>query len=100
MNCKPGDLAIIVKSNKIPSVVGRIVKVVAPVTRGRFEHAEVGWINLDHDCWEIRFIGAIGVLPLLGGGSRDSWIAFAPDFALKPIGGMPVHEEQPDEVTA
>lgn len=100
MNCKPGDLAIIVMSNRMPSIVGRIVKVVAWASRGNFEHPEAGWIDLDHDCWEIRFIGAIGALPTKRGGSRESWVAFAPDFILKPIGGAPVHNEQHDEVPA
>ena len=41
MNCKPGDLAIVVKTRGRPDAIGRIVRVVRPAQPGRLGPAWV-----------------------------------------------------------
>jgi hypothetical protein len=49
MNCKPGDLAVIVRCDSNPECVGRIVQCLSFLGCAR-----VDWI-MQHDVWEVRW---------------------------------------------
>ncbi|WP_321968862.1 hypothetical protein [Paraburkholderia tropica] len=89
MNCKPGDLAYAVRGLYTPYERPPVVEVV------RFYeiHPEFGTV------WVIR---ARGLLPFMSsngdvGNARE---VHAADDWLRPISGVPVHDEQLDVVSA
>ncbi|MBR8147051.1 hypothetical protein [Burkholderia vietnamiensis] len=90
MNCKPGDLAIIVKA-MCPENVGRIV-VVLP-------QSEMGVFGLE---WNTQGRGPVMKQSRLTGlivGSEianDGWV---PDAWLRPVSGLPITDDVEDEVT-
>ena len=90
MNCKQHDLAIVVRADAVPEVIGQIVQVLwpsmilcpyGPVWVVRFHRPKVfpciftnaGIISTDADC---------------------------PDAWLRPVSGLPVRDDVPDEVAA
>lgn len=83
MNCKPGDIAYVIRAVE-PMVIGRIVRVVE-------------WTDCDDwgfSGWIVEFVGDTSELP-------SSWRGAAcPDANLRPISGLPVSEEARDEVHA
>lgn len=89
MNCKPGDLAYIVAGLKTPSPnLGKVVEIV------RYAGEDVFGAE-----WEVRSQSAVQTRDGFGN-SHMSREFFAPDAWLRPISGVPVHDEQHDEVTA
>ncbi|SOY65614.1 conserved hypothetical protein [Cupriavidus phytorum] len=90
MNCKPGDLAIIVRCDYIPEVIGVVVSVVC---RGRDSFGGMA-------SWHVQFPDRFEVTDRSTGRRvRENLINF-PDAWLRAISGVPVHDEQHDEVTA
>lgn len=89
MNCKPGDLAVIYGSECND---GHIVEVLRP--------------DPDGGIWDTSFRWIVRCpTPLEGAKEDGSGNGFAnegsiPDESLRPIGGVPVHDEHRDEVTA
>ncbi|MEI1392190.1 hypothetical protein [Klebsiella pneumoniae] len=95
MNCKPGDLAIVVRVDHEGDLedIGLIVEVLAP-TPIQF------WDSPDSPEWECRTrssrrtripsTGAIVLAPEFD--VKDSW--------LRPISGVPVTDDVEDEVVA
>lgn len=77
MNCKPGDVAIIVKG-RWPNV-GRIVQVVRDF--GLVDYSDIGYGVLP--CWRVESLG--GDLDTLAGPSK--W-GYTPDLSLRPIPGI------------
>lgn len=100
MNCKPGDLAIIIRGRGLS---GRIVEVVAPCPQNVSFRLPDGAM---HDpCtyeWIVRFQNPVEARMRVGEliGTRTTNYAPAPDSALRPITGLPIDEEITDEVTA
>lgn len=98
MNCKPGDLAVMVGECITPGIRGRIVEVI------RFIGAEFQGrtVTGGHaDCWEVRAAGG-GYLPQ---SYSDGTVKIVPtrpfpDSQLLPISGVPIHEKEHDEVKA
>ncbi|MBB0026806.1 hypothetical protein [Ralstonia pickettii] len=92
MNCKAGDLAIVVvpANWQTKTLDGRIVEVIRFVPpRGPEPHWDqrpTWWCKFQRPWWQ-NGQGLVHECALL-----DSW--------LRPISGVPVHDEQPDEVTA
>lgn len=88
MNCKPGDLAIIVRSRFAPENIGRIVEV---MRRRNGERAGPQWlVRSDRDLverWENGWVRLV----------RQR---FYLDVCLRPISGVPVTDDVKDEVTA
>lgn len=84
MNCKPGDLAYVVESGK-KSHIGMVVKV-----------ERAGSMDRRYPTWVVSFGGVVI------GNSDEVLVGQAEcyDRSLRPISGVPVHEEQRDEVTA
>ncbi|UVS93491.1 hypothetical protein [Burkholderia glumae] len=92
MNCKPGDLAIIVQA-MLPENIGKIVEVLSP---------------LGHDCG----LGFRWLAKTVGGPARtvsvvdfssvfvDPEPAGIPDAWLRPISGLPGPDDVTDEVVA
>lgn len=76
MNCKPGDLAYIVKAvSNHADCIGRIVNVLA---RAR-----------EHGQWSVEFVGE---KPLSVASRR---MIVAEDAGLRPISGVPIDDETP-----
>ena len=92
MNCKPGDLAFIVRSD-FPENIGRIVRVVA--ASGNWTYASGTYFN-----WEVAVIGS----PLTGnkdGRYVKDTAGIIPDSFLRPIRPEPERlPAPPQEVTA
>jgi len=92
MNCKPGDLAYVVRS-LTPSEIGLVVRVVEPARR---------WTEIvGEPCWNIEFTGSRLVRDAYS--DKDVLVsgeACIKDSLLRPISGVPVHDEQLDEVMA
>jgi hypothetical protein len=95
MNCKPGDLAIIVWSH-CPENIGRIVEVIRPAIRGiDFFAGETG--NLI--TWVVK-----ADRPLVRRGPHYEPIPPAYersylDDCLRPVTGLPITDDVTDEVT-
>lgn len=101
MNCKPGDLAIIVTDN--PKYNGRIVEVLYATPGRRFTLPDgyPGMHDGSHPCWVIKFIGGQAPAPLESGSTRQAWYAVGDDRALRPLRDDPDVADQPveDELT-
>lgn len=86
MNCKPGDLAYIVKTD-IPANLGAVVQVLS---------IDISLSNLiGQPFWTAK---ACRPLETIYGDFTD--LGTIEDSRLRPISGVPVHEEKTDEVTA
>ena len=86
MNCKPGDLAVIVRLRPENShLLGQLVEVVSTPPRGVFRlpdqrlHDPVS----DGSWWVIKFLAPVD-LKCIRGGSRSRYAAIQ-DSALRPI---------------
>lgn len=90
MNCKPGDLAYIVASD-FPENIGAVVEVVKLAPPDPPFPQE----------WECRPCSL-----LLGWDDKTGRVSLSSssidvcDISLRPISGVPVHDEEHDEVTA
>lgn len=86
MNCKPGDLAYIVKSARTDHI-GMVVHVEGAAADS----------TIDRPTWIITFSGVILSVstgaPLMGKAKIE-------DRCLRPISGVPVHDEEHNEVAA
>ena len=94
MNCKPGDLAYVVRDKEFPENVGRIVEVIQPAMLDGSE-APGFW-------WDVRALGKPHPVSYHG---EACFAMYAMDFEmpdsdLRPISGVPLHDEACDEVTA
>ena len=49
MNCKPGDLAIVIRARKTPEMLGRIVTVVRASVPGEIFKTDKGYVRWPHD---------------------------------------------------
>lgn len=111
MNCKPGDMAITVKrgawaDNPTPGIIGRVVEVVRLVAYGEVFVSTTGAmfrLTSNSPAWVVR---SREPLPWMShSGPNAGEVHFfherpIADACLIPIGGVPVHDEQCDEVTA
>lgn len=96
MNCKPGDVAIVVGAEKgddhtgvaTRMCLGRIVRVVVLYADGVWDFEEP--IELGRVAFKYGGMEASADIVMLG----------MHDRFLRPISGVPVHDEQHDEVTA
>lgn len=89
MNCKPGDLAYIV-AGLVPENVGRIVKVVSAYG----EYLDFGF------CWRVTSNAPLYAFNALTGECFVLSFGWIPDSWLRPINGVPAHDDVLDEVTA
>lgn len=89
MNCKPPCLAIVIRGLTHPSPnVGRIVEVVSRLP----DHESFG------PRWHCKSTQALQVVTHRGvAPAEEFWI---PDAWLRPVSGLPVHEQQRGEVPA
>lgn len=100
MNCKPGDLAWIVRAAITPELLGHIVEVVGPWDENKNKLSP----NCAGFTWEVRYPSRKKILRTFGGGELrilDDYRAFA-DSCLRPIRPGDLHEtdEERKEVTA
>lgn len=86
MNCKPGDLAVIVRFNPAhPHLTGRIVEVIEAAPAGvRFRLPDG---RLHNPCspqgWIVLFQNPVDMTAMRG--RADGLYAVCPDFALRPL---------------
>lgn len=85
MNCKPGDLAVIVRDEKNLGLLGRICRVLHAASTSEFRLPD-GYLHVPCSAgrWAIDFNEPINV-PLRNGNSRWTRFAVANDAALRPI---------------
>lgn len=83
MNCRPGDLAYVIRARD-PRIVGRIVEVLE-------------WIDCDvagKSGWAVDFVSAPTGLP-------EGWhLHSCPDDRLRPIHGLPIRRSSTEQVRA
>lgn len=96
MNCKPGDLAIVINAFFCHENIGRIVEVVRRAVPGVDTTPDS-----THDSWMVR-----SDRPLARSAGKGSF-RIAPaneapcaDCNLRPVSGLPVDEEVKDELHA
>ncbi len=87
MNCKPGDLAIIIQS-EISENIGRIVHVGGP-----YGYAFDGVFR-----WVITAEGAPMRGCVANGQFVDANTGFIEDYMLRPVSGLPINDETPIEI--
>jgi hypothetical protein len=96
MNCKPGDLACIVR---VPACEPSIDMPLREQLIGKFVRCvslELGTTGV-LDVWKIR--EPIRIELPVGNFMLKIDLAAIEDFCLQPVRGVPVHDEQLDEVT-
>lgn len=88
MNCKPGDLAIVIESI-IPLNVGKIVQVIEPYGR----QTPIVLAN-DGALWLCESMGSpLRWEKLIGVGFTEMQAGPIPDYCLRPLPGQPESEE-------
>ena len=94
LNCKPGDLAIIIGArSKVGKLnIGRIVRVLEPAKPGRY-HGANHVIPACGKWWFVEAVGADLIAPLEFFGSARVRIASALDDHLRPIRDQPGEDE-------
>lgn len=92
MNCKPGDLAIVIKSI-VPENIGKIVKVV------RFSKNDPRfgpmWILECESVRNVVGLRSLGKLP-----RRTDLPLHGPDDWLRPVSGLPMTDDIDTEIPA
>lgn len=98
MNCKPGDLAIVIGAQVTPEMIGHIVEVVSAAHNGDVFETDLGEARLGDPAsvtvWRVRSCGALPLPWRL----RDGRLAHAVempvfDTYLRPLNGAPIDEE-------
>lgn len=89
MNCKPGDIAIIIHDPDTKGRdLGKLVEVMQPM----------GWDEgLDY-CWECQPLSPLTGWDDDGRYVENLGLINIPDAWLKPVSGLPLLDEVPDEV--
>lgn len=100
MNCKPGDLAIVVRDNYGLGALGKLVEVLYAAPPYQFQLPNGRWNEPASDpgkTWVLRILGA----PLRPPGFYYlTEYGTGHDNALRPIKGLPVDEKIDEEITA
>ncbi|WP_175681161.1 hypothetical protein [Burkholderia cenocepacia] len=96
MNCKPGDLAVIVRDD-IPENIGRIVTVVGPTELDGSEGPGFWWDVVAEGQLPLAFNYHDSVPGRIEGYAMDVEHL---DSDLLPISGAPMTDDMSDEVTA
>lgn len=102
LNCKPGDLAIVVGPCVTSGLTGRVVEILRCSVRGESYppiSGDMVRLMIEAPCWFVR-----GSTPLPMKTSLGRFLLFhersIQDAILRPISGVPVDEEITDEVSA
>jgi hypothetical protein len=104
MNCKPGDLAIVIGALHTPENIGRIVEVVRPTAHGDVfmscngRHATLG-ANGVWPAWRVRSDKPL-YWRLRNGSLMEVMEVPMSDQFLRPVSGIPLDEETFDKVSA
>ncbi|WP_233343663.1 hypothetical protein [Burkholderia cepacia] len=88
MNCKPGDMAIVMRADAAPEAVGRLVKVLS----------RCGDVN-GRPSWTVRFQSVVVARNRFDGSLMMGSEAPCPDAWLMPVGGAPVTNDIAHEVS-
>lgn len=97
MNCKPGDLAIVVSVK--PQYNGRIVEVLYAPPSGIFTlpDGHPAESTDPRPSWVLKFIGGPVAAPLRSGNTRQAWYGIGCDELLRPLRGDPDAVDEPQE---
>lgn len=90
MNCKPGDLAYIVRDDDTPSDIGKVVEILRICPPNE-------WLYPGAPEWECRSRTPLTGFNARGRVSMDHELDI-PDAWLRPIGGVPLNDETPIEI--
>jgi hypothetical protein len=95
MNCKIGDLAIIILGS---GIAGRIVEVVDTCPKNVEFRLPDGCRHypVNHD-WIVKFQNPVEA-PCSNGSIRTTVWAPCPDRVLRPISGLPLYDEMSEDV--
>jgi len=88
MNCKPGDLAIIVRSRLAPENIGRIVEIVRRRSTETEKEGPEWLVRCDRNMverWEHGFVRLVTE-------------RFYLDACLRPVSGLPVEDEVTEDL--
>lgn len=98
MNCKPGDIAIVIGGG---IYAGRLFDVLyaAPATEFKLPDGKTHE-GCPPGYWVLKSLGSPVPAPLAWGGSRDTMYGCGPDAGLRPIRGLKEPESIDQEVTA
>jgi hypothetical protein len=89
MNCKPGDLAIVIKASR-ESNIGKIVRVLRLYSR---EEKGVAW---EVECETV--VEVVGIFNQRPARRNPEKALIAWDDWLRPISGVPVNDEVTDDI--
>jgi len=101
MNCKPGDLAIVIHDKHDIGGLGKLVEVLYTAPAETFQ--------LPNGNWNVGAgsnVGKVWVIRLLGSPLKPPGCNFttdygtAHDYTLRPLKGDPVEEKRDEEITA
>lgn len=95
LNCKPGDMAIVISASLARENIGRIVEVARQGVNGVDYQGGSG-----AHVWMVRSSRPLARAAFGGGYLSPSHEAACYDANLRPITGLPVDEEAHDEVAA
>lgn len=102
MNCKPGDLAVIVKASQ-DQYIGIMVETICLIPPGRFPLPD-GNVAYNSgklpNCWMIKIVGGAIKVPTMGNVHLLGEYGLSYDECLKPLPGIPDEEETPIEARA
>ncbi len=86
MNCKPGDLAIVIRESKRAKIIGKIVEVLYLAPTHKFKLPD-GYLNeaCSGQAWVCKLAHEIRVDEYLSGAHRVTKYVIIPDWALRPI---------------
>jgi hypothetical protein len=100
MNCKPGDLAIVVGPCVTPGLTGRVVEILRRAVPGEYYQSVCGKtvrLSIEVPCWFVRSSTPLPMQTTLG------WFLLfhersIQDAILRPISGVPVNDEVTDDI--
>jgi hypothetical protein len=98
MNCKPGDLAIVIGSSKYS---GRLVEVLflAPNATFVLPNGQYHRVPDDNESWVVNILGSPIEAQFGGGVKKPVMQGVAADKRLRPLPGKLEDEEIEDELT-
>ena len=87
MNCKPGDLAIVVRARNTPEMLGRIVTVVRAPVPGEIFKTDKGYVRWPHDTPGVWVVSSNHPMPWksVGGSHHLALERVFRDECLRPI---------------
>lgn len=101
MNCKPGDLAIVIRDGRVAKVAGRVVEVLYATPGTHFRLPDGVWHEpCNSQSWVCHFPGSAVPVWNLSGQWRETNYASVADCYLRPLPGNTEPAETTTELEA